>query len=85
VVASTRRLSVIGPSAAAAEVMGDFTDWRPRALAPDGPGRWTLPLALTPGVYHLNVRFDGGAWTVPAGTVAVDDGFGGKVGLFVVR
>jgi hypothetical protein len=85
VVASTRRLSVVGPPVGAAEVMGDFTDWRPRALAPDGPGRWTLPLALTPGVHHLNVRFDGGAWTVPAGTVAVDDGFGGKVGLFVVR
>jgi hypothetical protein len=33
----------------------------------------------------LNVRFDGGEWTVPAGTPAVDDGFGGKVGMFVVR
>jgi hypothetical protein len=47
-------------------------------------GRWTLPVDLTPGVHHLNVRFDGGAWLVPSGAVGVDDGYGGRVGLFVV-
>jgi hypothetical protein len=65
--------------------MGDFTDWEPTPLLPDGVGRWTLPVTLAPGVHHLNVRFDGAEWTVPEGTVAVDDGFGGRVGLFVVR
>jgi hypothetical protein len=65
--------------------MGDFTDWQPCPLEPDGEGRWTLPVALSPGVHHLNIRFNGGDWTVPAGTVAVDDGFGGRVGMFVVR
>jgi hypothetical protein len=85
VLASTRRLAIVGPPAAHAEVMGDFTDWQPRPLEPDGAGRWTLPVALSPGVHHLNVRFDGAEWTVPAGAVAVDDGFGGRVGLFVVR
>ena len=54
-------------------------------MSPDGAGRWTLPVALGPGVHHLNVRFDGGAWLVPEGALAVDDGFGGRVGLFVVR
>jgi len=83
--ATSHQLAIAGPPAARAEVMGDFTDWVPRDLAPGGGGRWTLPVALTPGVHHLNVRFDGGAWTVPLGTVAVDDGFGGRVGLFVVR
>jgi len=85
VLASQSRLAIIGPPAARAEIMGDFTDWQPRPLDPDGQGRWTLPVSLSPGVHHLNVRFDGGDWTVPAGTVAVDDGFGGRVGLFVVR
>ena len=85
VLASQLRLAIIGPPAARAEIMGDFTDWQPCLLEPDGQGRWTLPVALSPGVHHLNVRFDGGEWTVPAGTVAVDDGFGGRVGLFVVR
>jgi hypothetical protein len=85
VLATPVRLAIIGPSAVRAEIMGDFTDWQPRPLEPDGEGRWTLPVALSPGVHHLNVRFDGGDWAVPAGTVAVDDGFGGKVGLFVVR
>jgi hypothetical protein len=85
VLASQLRLAIIGPPAARAEIMGDFTDWQPCPLEPDGQGRWTLPVALSPGVHHLNVRFDGGDWTVPAGTVSVDDGFGGRVGLFVVR
>jgi hypothetical protein len=85
VLATTHRLAIVGPPAGHAEVMGDFTDWEPRPLEPDGDGRWTLPVALSPGVHHLNVRFDGAEWTVPAGAIAVDDGFGGRVGLFVVR
>ncbi|MGH7513069.1 MAG: glycogen-binding domain-containing protein [Gemmatimonadales bacterium] len=85
VLARTDRLAIVGPPAGHAEVMGDFTDWQPRPLEPDGEGRWTLPVSLSPGVHHLNVRFDGAEWTVPAGAVAVDDGFGGRVGLFVVR
>jgi hypothetical protein len=85
VLATATRLAIVGPRATRAEVMGDFTDWSPRPLEPDGPGRWALRVALSPGVHHVNVRFDGAEWTVPAGTVAVDDGFGGKVGMFVVR
>ena len=64
--------------------MGDFTDWKPMALEYTGIGRWRLPIELEPGVHHLNVRFDGGAWLVPTGAVAVDDGFGGRVGMVVV-
>ena len=65
--------------------MGDFTDWHPQPLERAGEGRWALDTALSRGVHQLNVRFDGGEWVVPVGTVAVDDGFGGKVGIFVVR
>jgi len=80
-----RRLTVRWAPARTAEVMGDFTDWKPLPLAPMSEVRWTLPVALSPGVHHLNLRFDGGAWLVPAGAFAVDDGFGGRVGLIVVR
>ena len=34
-------------------------------------GPWTLPVALTPGVHHLNVRFDGAEWTVPSRAIPV--------------
>lgn len=80
-----RRLTIKGAPARQAEVMGDFTDWKPEPLTGMGDGRWALPTALSPGVHHLNVRFDGGRWVVPSGTSAVDDGFGGRVGLLVVR
>jgi hypothetical protein len=85
VLATPHRLAIVGPAADRAEVMGDFTDWQPLPLVRAGEGRWALDAALSRGVHHLNVRFDGGEWLVPAGTVAVDDGFGGTVGIFVVR
>jgi hypothetical protein len=84
-VVSRRRLTIQWAPARQAEVIGDFTDWKAQALSPIGGGRWTLPAELSPGVHHLNVRFDRGAWLVPAGAFAVDDGFGGRVGLIVVR
>ena len=78
------QFTIRGAPARRAEIMGDFTDWKPEPLIAVGRGRWTLSKALTPGVHHLNVRFDGGPWLVPSGVSAVDDGFGGRVGLLVV-
>jgi hypothetical protein len=85
VLATPHRLAIVGPAADRAEVMGDFTDWQAQPLVQAGERRWALDATLSRGVHQLNVRFDGGEWVVPAGTVAVDDGFGGKVGIFVVR
>jgi hypothetical protein len=85
VVVTDRRLTIQSAPARRAEVMGDFTDWKAEQLIPLGGGRWTHRGALSPGVHHLNVRFDGAAWVVPSGAVAIDDGFGGRVGLVVVR
>ncbi len=78
------RLELVLPGAGRVELAGDFTDWEPVALRREG-GRWTLELALEPGVHRLNVRVDGGEWGVPPSLTAVDDGFGGRVGLLVVR
>lgn len=85
VLATPHRLAILGPAADRAEVMGDFTDWHPRPLVRAGQRRWVLDTTLSRGVHQLNVRFDGGEWMVPVGTVAIDDGFGGEVGIFVVR
>jgi hypothetical protein len=84
-VVADRLLTFQWASARRAEVMGDFTDWRPEPLVALRGGRWAHQVALSPGVHHLNVRFDGGPWLVPAGAIPVDDEFGGTVGLVVVR
>lgn len=73
------------PGAASASIMGDFTDWTPVSLARDENGLWSTVLTLPPGVHRLNLRTDDGDWRAPPGLTVVDDGFGGEVGLLVVR
>lgn len=72
------------PASRSAELMGDFTDWSPLSLQRDPDGRWAVTVALTPGVHRVNLRSDEGPWRAPPGLTAVDDGFGGLVGLLVV-
>jgi hypothetical protein len=73
------------PGATRVEVAGDFTEWQPVALSLR-PGRlWQAAFVLPPGVHQINVRFDGGPWEVPQGLGSADDGFGGRVGVLVVR
>jgi hypothetical protein len=67
------------------EVMADFTDWRPMALTPASSGRFELALEIPPGVHRLNIRLDGGPWAVPEGARIEEDGFGGAVGVMLVR
>ncbi len=78
-----RAVRVRAPAAATVELMGDFTDWAIVALTQVGPGVWEVQLPITPGIYRLNVRFDGGSWTVPAGTRIERTEFG-SVGVVVV-
>ena len=66
------------------EVMGDFTDWQPIALAASGDGRYQYALGLPPGVHRFNLRLDGGPWGVPLGAGFATDEFGGSVGVLVV-
>jgi hypothetical protein len=81
---STRRtLRVRAPAAQRVEVMGDFTDWEPVALALTGDV-FTGSFALSPGSHRLVIRINGGDWRPAANTPAVDDDFGGRVGLLVV-
>jgi hypothetical protein len=66
------------------EVMGDFTDWQPVALAAAGKGRFQYALSLPAGMLRFNVRVDGGPWGVPAGAGVAPDEFGSNVGVLVV-
>lgn len=77
-------IRVRAPTAQSVEVMGDFTLWRPVALRNAGDGSWMLTVRLAPGTHQMNLRVDGGAWTVPPGLPAVGDEFGGSIGLLVI-
>lgn len=81
--ADARLLVVRARGAGQVEVMADFTGWEPVALVRDGE-RWTLASRIAAGAHRLAVRIDGGAWQVPANLPAVDDDFGGRVGLVSV-
>lgn len=78
----THLIAIRLPPATVVEMMGDFTDWTPVLLVPGDEGEWRLRMRISPGVHEVNVRVDGGAWMVPPGLTAVDDGLGSRVGLF---
>jgi hypothetical protein len=67
------------------ELMGDFTDWRPVPMVPEGDGRWTIRLPIAAGLHHLNVRYDGGPWQPPPGTSVVADEFDRVTGMLVTE
>jgi hypothetical protein len=79
-----RTLRVRAPAVTRVEVMGDFTGWEPVALAPTGDV-FSATFTLSTGSHRMVLRLDGGAWLPAANTPAVDDDFGGRVGLLLVQ
>lgn len=83
--AGRRTLRLRAPGGGVVELMGDFTAWEPRALTRAADGWWELDLPpLAPGPYRVNVRVDGGPWTVPGGTATVEDDYGGVAGVLTL-
>jgi hypothetical protein len=78
-----RMLRVRAPSVHRVEVMGDFTGWEPVELVAEGDA-FGAAFVLSTGSHRMVVRLDGGPWVPAANTPAVDDDFGGRVGLLVV-
>jgi hypothetical protein len=76
---------VNAPGARTVEINGDFTNWIPVKLVPAGDGWWASTLPLKRGKYQMNLRVNGGDWTVPPGLLSMVDEFGGTVGLLVVE
>jgi hypothetical protein len=79
------RVSIKAPSALRVELAGDWSGWKPEPAQRAANGVWYRDLALRPGEYRYAFRVNGTTWTVPAGAVAVDDGFGGKSAWLTVR
>jgi hypothetical protein len=78
-------LRVNAPGARQVEISGDFTNWVPAQLAPAGGGWWSITIPIKNGKYQMNVRVNGGQWTVPPGLLSIADEFGGTVGLLIVE
>ncbi len=78
------RFRIRVPAAIRVELNGDFTNWDPVELDRIDADVWETTLPLGSGGYHVNVRIDGGDWTVPAGLAATDDGFGGRTGILLI-
>jgi 1,4-alpha-glucan branching enzyme len=83
--AGTYTVRVQAPRAQRVEIMGDFTSWKPADLAEAPNGWWTIVTQITPGARQMNVRLDGGPWTVPAGATVETDEYGAAVGVVIVR
>lgn len=81
---STRMIIVRADSATSVELIADFTDWEPVALARMPNGRWTLARPITAGVHHVAIRIDGGMWFPPPNLTKAPDDFGGQIGLLAV-
>jgi 1,4-alpha-glucan branching enzyme len=69
-------------------VAGDFNDWSVSAhpLTRNGSGRWSVVVALPPGDHKFMFVVDGTEWMVPPlADDYVDDGFGSRNGVVLVR
>ncbi len=80
-----REIRIKAPDATRVEIMGDFTDWNAISLQQEGNGWWSARLPVKQGIHEMNIRVDGGSWTVPAGLPKKSDEFGGSVGVLVVE
>jgi hypothetical protein len=67
------------------EIAGDFSGWKAVSLVRADDGSWVATLSIPPGTYQMNLRLDGGAWTLPSGLPVVRDEFGGTAGLLVLE
>jgi len=81
---SLRVVTVRHTSAISVEIMGDFTDWEPVALASMPNGEWRVERVITPGPHRVAIRVDGGPWRVPPNLPHVADDFGSEVGIVIV-
>jgi 1,4-alpha-glucan branching enzyme len=77
------------PAARSVAVAGSFNQWsassHPLARS-SGRGSWTATVLLPPGEHTFMYIVDGTRWvTPPAAEDYVDDGFGARNGVVVVR
>jgi len=66
-------------------VAGNWGNWDAMPLTRVALDTWEIVIDLEPGIYRYSLVVDGEAWTLPPGVLSEPDGFGGQVGLLVVR
>ncbi|MBV9775222.1 MAG: glycogen-binding domain-containing protein [Gemmatimonadetes bacterium] len=64
-------------------VLGDFTGWKPVAMARVGDF-WEVRLPIAPGVHHYGFRRADGSFFIPGSLPKTDDGMGGESAVLVV-
>ena len=83
------RFSLVRPDATSVALAGPFNQWSASAhlLSRDGTkGVWTLVVPLPPGEHLFMYVVNGTQWvTPPLADDFVDDGFGAKNGVVIVR
>jgi 1,4-alpha-glucan branching enzyme len=83
------RFSVAAAGATSVALAGAFNQWSAAShpLTRDGrSGVWTIVVPLPPGEHPFMFVIDGNQWiTPPAADDFVDDGFGARNGVVVVR
>lgn len=82
------RFTLEHAAAKSVSVAGDFNDWSPSAhpLTRNGSGRWSVVVALPAGEHKFMFVVDGEQWIVPPlAEDYVDDGFGSRNGVVIVR
>ena len=82
------RFTLEHAAAKSVAIAGDFNDWSTSAhpLARYGSGTWSAVVALPPGDHKFMFVVDGTEWVVPPlAEDYVDDGFGSRNGVVIVR
>lgn len=82
------RFVFVHPTAHTVAVAGSFNQWSASShtLARDARGRWVATITMPPGDHTFMFVVDGTQWlTPPAAEDYVDDGFGARNGVVVVR
>jgi hypothetical protein len=87
VAGNTVRFRLHAPQASEVAVAGDFNGWssETHVLLRSEGGWWELTVTVPPGSYQYIYVVDGEWTTPPQATATLDDGFGGRNGLFLVR
>ena len=82
------RFVLMYPEARSVSLAGSFNEWSTSShplTRERSRGVWTVVVALPPGEHLFMYVVDGTQWVTPLAKDYVDDGFGSKNGVVVVR
>ena len=88
VTSSGVRFALIRPGARSVALAGSFNQWSTAShplARQDSRGLWSAVVVLPPGEHFFMYVVNGTEWVSPLADEYVDDGFGSKNGIVVVR